>query len=106
MDWGCITPTTTLVLFMPGAEYAEVAARLREGGMPEDLPCVIVSNATTPQQQIRHSNVAKLGAEPKLPAPALLIVGRVAANQINEIAAGYWCEAEQTTASRPPSGFV
>ena len=46
MDWGCVTPATTLVLYMPGAEYAEVAQRLRDGGMTDDLPCVIVSGAT------------------------------------------------------------
>src|SRR5271170_3433190 len=43
MDWGAVTPTTTLVLYMPGAEYAEVSARLRDGGLPADLPCAIVS---------------------------------------------------------------
>ena len=72
---------------MPGADYAEVARRLRAAGQPEDLPCVIVSNATTAQQQIRRTTVAGLAAEGKLPAPALLIVGRVAAHQIQEIAA-------------------
>src|SRR5271168_2332620 len=39
MDWGAVTSTTTLVLYMPGAEYAEVSARLRDGGLPADLPC-------------------------------------------------------------------
>src|ERR1700761_1040129 len=46
MDWAAITSTTTLALYMPGRDYAEVARRLRQGGLPEDLPCVIVSNAT------------------------------------------------------------
>ncbi|MGC1415258.1 MAG: uroporphyrinogen-III C-methyltransferase, partial [Candidatus Acidiferrum sp.] len=28
MDWGCLTPATTLVLYMPGPDYGEVARRL------------------------------------------------------------------------------
>jgi siroheme synthase len=92
LDWAAISISTTLVLYMPGADYADVARRLRAAGQPEDLPCVIVSNATTPQQQIRWTTVGNLAGEAKLPAPALLIVGRVATHQIQEItaAAKHW----------------
>jgi len=31
MDWGCVTSTTTLVLYMPGADYVEVSERLLAG---------------------------------------------------------------------------
>ncbi len=75
---------------MPGADYAEVSRRLIEAGQPENLPCVIVSNATTPQQQIRWTTVSGLASEAKLPAPALLIVGRVASHEIQEIAETHW----------------
>lgn len=85
MDWGVITSTTTLVLYMPGPDYAEVAHRLREGGLPDDLPCVVVSNASGASQQIRWTSVAQLAHEEKLPAPALMIVGRVASRKIQEI---------------------
>jgi uroporphyrin-III C-methyltransferase len=90
MDWGVVTSATTLVLYMPGAEYAEVAQRLREAAMPEDLPCVIVSQATGSQQQVRWTTVAGLSCEERLPAPALLIVGRVAAQRVSEISTSYW----------------
>ena len=90
LNWAAISSSTTLVLYMPGADYAEVARRLREAGQPDDLPCVIVSNATGPQQQIRWTTVARLADEAKLPAPALLIVGRVATHEIKEIAATAW----------------
>lgn len=90
MDLGCVTSTTTLVLYMPGADYAEVSERLLEGGLPADLPCVIVSRATGSQQQVRWSNVARLGSQEKLPAPALLIVGRVASHDVAEISASFW----------------
>jgi len=92
LDWAAISNSTTLILYMPAADYAEVARRLRVAGQPEDLPCVIVSNATTPKQQIRWTTVGDLAGEAKLPAPALLIVGRVATHQIQEItaAAKHW----------------
>lgn len=89
-DWGAITSTTTLVLYMPGPDYAEVAHRLRDGGLPDDLPCVIVSNATAAEQQIRWTSLAKLASEEKLPAPALMIVGRVASQRVQEIGKAFW----------------
>jgi uroporphyrin-III C-methyltransferase len=90
MDFGAITSTTTLALYMPGPDYAEVAHRLREGGLPDDLPCVIVSNATGAEQQIRWTSVARLAHEEKLPAPALMIVGRVASQKIQEVSKAFW----------------
>lgn len=90
MDWGCVTSTTTLVLYMPGADYVEVSERLLGGGLPADLPCVIVSQASGSEQQVRWSSVAQLASEEKLPAPALLIVGRVASHDVAEISASFW----------------
>jgi uroporphyrin-III C-methyltransferase len=90
MDWGCVTSTTTLVLYMPGANYAEVSERLLGGGLPADLPCVIVSQATGAQQQVRWSSIARLASEERLPAPALLIVGRVASHDVEELSAKFW----------------
>jgi siroheme synthase len=63
---------------------------LREGGLPDDLPCVIVSNATGAEQQIRWTTVARLAHEEKLPAPALMIVGRVASRKVREISKSLW----------------
>ena len=100
MDWGCITSTTTLVLYMPGPDYTEVAARLRDGGLPEDLPCVIVSGASGPQQKIHWSTVGLLASEEKLPAPALMIVGRVAAQDVEEIRQSFWGRDREERAPR------
>jgi siroheme synthase len=51
---------------------------------------VIVSQATGSQEQVRWSNVARLASEEKLPAPALLIVGRVASHEVAELSAQFW----------------
>jgi uroporphyrin-III C-methyltransferase len=90
MDWGSVTSTTTLVLYMPGADYEEVSERLLGRGLPADLPCVIVSQASGSQQQVRWSSVAGLASEERLPAPALLIVGRVASHDVAELSATFW----------------
>jgi uroporphyrin-III C-methyltransferase len=99
MNWAAVTSATTLVLYMPGADYAEVAHRMHDAGLANDLPCVIVSNATTARQQIHRTTVAGLAHQEKLPAPALLIVGRVAAPHVREIAETYW---QETPLSRSP----
>jgi uroporphyrin-III C-methyltransferase len=103
MDWGRLTPATTLVLYMPGPDYAEVARRLADAGLPGDLPCVIVSGASGSQQQVRWSSVGALSTEEKLPAPALMIVGRVASRQIREIGAAFWRGDGSEPASRTVS---
>jgi uroporphyrin-III C-methyltransferase len=103
MDWGCLTSRTTLVLYMPGADYVEVADRLREGGLPADLPCVIVSAASSPQQKVRWSNIARLASEEKLPAPALLIVGRVATRDAVQTGETFWSRERRDRVSQPVS---
>ena len=101
MDWGCLTPATTLVLYMPGPDYAEVSRRLAGAGLPDDLPCVIVSGASGSQQQVRWSSVGALSVEEKLPAPALMIVGRVASRQVREIGEAFWNgERDEPSAQR------
>jgi uroporphyrin-III C-methyltransferase / precorrin-2 dehydrogenase / sirohydrochlorin ferrochelatase len=103
LKWNQLTADTTLVLYMPGPDYAEVAERLQNSGLPADLPCVIVSRATQAQQQVRWSTVGSLAAEEKLPAPALFIVGRVASHQIAEISKSFWTPHELETARQAES---
>jgi uroporphyrin-III C-methyltransferase len=67
----------TLVIYMPGQNYSEVAARLRAAGMAGETPCAVISRATTPEQRTHHSTIAELHGSPKLAAPTLLVVGEV-----------------------------
>jgi uroporphyrin-III C-methyltransferase len=94
MDFGAISSTSTLVLYMPGPDYSEVSHRLREGGLPDDLPCVIVSSATGRDQRLRWTTLARLGHEEKLPAPALMIIGRVASQRVQQITSSFWSGEE------------
>jgi len=101
LNWSAVTAATTLVLYMPGPDYAEVSVRLQDAGLPPELPCVIVSNATSAQQQFRWTSIAKLAGEEKLPAPALLIVGRVATRKFREISVTFW---RDDSTSAPAAG--
>lgn len=82
VDWGILTPETTLVIYMPGRDYGEISRRLKEAGLPADLPCVIFSSVSTPEQEARWTSVGRLGREEALPAPAILIVGRLAVSHL------------------------
>lgn len=78
----------TIAIYMPGHDYRRVCQSLEEAGLPPETPCVIVSCASLRGQQICWTDLAHLGMEAPLPAPALLIVGAVARS-----AAGRWEES-------------
>jgi len=85
LGWGEVTADTTLAIYMPGADYAEVAAHLLDAGLDVDTPCAVISQATRAEQQIRWSSIGALFEERRLPAPAILIVGRVATQDVRAI---------------------
>jgi uroporphyrin-III C-methyltransferase len=78
LNWAAVTPETTIAIYMPGTHYGEVAERLVENGLSPETPCVVVSQATRAEQQVRWTNIAALRNEAQLPAPSILLVGRVA----------------------------
>jgi uroporphyrin-III C-methyltransferase len=78
LNWAAVTPETTIAIYMPGTRYGEVADRLVENGLSPETPCVVVSQATRAEQQVRWTNIAALRNEAQLPAPSILLVGRVA----------------------------
>jgi len=84
VNWAAVTPETTIAIYMPGTHYGEVADRLVENGLSPETPCVVVSQATRAEQQVRWTNVAALGSEAQLPAPSILLVGRVATQSVTE----------------------
>jgi siroheme synthase len=65
----------TRVVYMPGRDLHLLAREWLQQGLPPEFPCVVVSCAAQPGQQIRRTTLAALGdAEPTL-APSLLIAG-------------------------------
>jgi uroporphyrin-III C-methyltransferase len=71
----------TLVIYMPGQNYAEIASRLKHAGVSAETPCAIISRATTTNQRTHKTTVGALHAAahsaPRLAAPTLLVVGEV-----------------------------
>jgi uroporphyrin-III C-methyltransferase len=68
---------STLVIYMPGSNYAEISSRLTATGFAQETPCAIISRATTHEQQIHRTTVSNLPAAPRLASPTLLVVGEV-----------------------------
>ena len=77
-NWSALAGSgATLVIYMPGQNYADLAVRLKGAGLAGNLPCAIISRATTPQQRTHRSTIADLPNSPRLASPTLLVVGEV-----------------------------
>jgi uroporphyrin-III C-methyltransferase len=74
-----LSPDTTVVVYMPGPDYSEVSRWLLDANLVPDTPVQLVSKASQPDQFTQTTTIAALANLPLLPAPALLIVGRVVA---------------------------
>jgi uroporphyrin-III C-methyltransferase len=77
-NWSALAASgATLVIYMPGRNYSQVAAKLKAAGLDGETPAAIISQATTPKQQVWVTTVANLHRAPQLATPTLLIVGEV-----------------------------
>lgn len=76
---------TTLAIYMPGSDYAALARDLQSAGFRGETPCLVVSGAATHSEQVRRTTIARLGAQPPLPAPALVLVGDALAGDIKAV---------------------
>jgi len=85
-----IAPDTTVVIYMPGPDYAEVSHWLLDSGLVPETPCLVISKATQSGQSTQATTIAALQSVAPLPAPALLIVGRVAAHSAAFTSAEDW----------------
>ena len=60
---------------MPGGHEGDLSRQLIDAGLPGDTPCVVVAKATRPGEQVIETTLEALPGVPKLPAPALLLIG-------------------------------
>jgi uroporphyrin-III C-methyltransferase len=72
---GAFPDESTLVIYMPGRDFAALAVSLIDSGIAPATPCVAVSKATTPEQQITATTVEHLANAEVGPAPVLLLIG-------------------------------
>ena len=68
---------STIVIYMPGDHYREIAGKLWHAGLLPQTPCAVISRATTPEENVYLTTLRDLSNAPHLPAPTLLIVGDV-----------------------------
>jgi len=85
-----ITSETTIVVYMPGADYSGVSRWLLKSGIVPETPCVVISKASQREQSACATRLSKLASFPALPAPALLIVGRVVSQSSDAAATVSW----------------
>jgi uroporphyrin-III C-methyltransferase len=77
-DWSKFASSdATIVIYMPGKDYPQVANRLVSAGFARGTPCAIISRATSKHQQVHRTTIADLPHAPRLAAPTLLVVGEV-----------------------------
>lgn len=77
-DWSnFVASGATLVIYMPGQNYAYIAKRLTAAGLAGNTPCAIISRATTKYQRTHRTTVVELHRAPQLVAPTVLVVGEV-----------------------------
>ena len=78
-DWNRLAASgATLVIYMPGTNYAEIGEKLIAAGVKGETPCAIISRATTRNQRMHRTIVSGLRQAPSLATPTLLVVGEVA----------------------------
>ena len=77
-DWSkFVASGATLVIYMPGQNYSDIAKRLKAAGLAGETPCAVISRATTRHQRTHRTTVLDLHRSPQLAAPTLLVVGEV-----------------------------
>ena len=69
----------TLVIYMPGRDYQRLGRALRDAGISDETPCLIVSQASSRVESIYRTDLASLADVPVPATPALVVVGAVAA---------------------------
>jgi uroporphyrin-III C-methyltransferase len=75
-DWkGLVRDDATLVVYLPGNRFASLREELLTAGLDPSIPAVIVSRATTPQQQQRLAPLGALHGLPPMESPAVLLIG-------------------------------
>src|SRR3954451_24461814 len=61
MQWKrLICSGTTLAIYMPGSDYAELSHNLLDAGLQQHTPCAIISNAGRPNQSVLWTNLGSI----------------------------------------------
>ena len=82
LNWNALADLGTTLVVLMGARRAEkIRTRLLEAGMSGTTPVAIVTEATTPRQQVRYLELDELGIEP-VANPSVIVIGAVAGSPV------------------------
>ncbi len=73
---GAFPDESTLVIYMPGRDFATLSTSLITSGIAPQTPCVAVSKATTPDELATITTVGQIGSAEIGPAPVILLIGK------------------------------
>jgi uroporphyrin-III C-methyltransferase len=73
-----VSQDCTLAIYMPAGQYRAIRNDLIAAGLAVDTPCLVVANASRPNQELLWTDVAALGSVIVPQSPALIIIGSVA----------------------------
>jgi len=90
---------TTLAVYMPGQNVAARVEELVRGGLAPDTPCAVISCATRREQKVARMTLGEVALAPTLGAPALLVIGAVAAERA--MAAPDWAVEKIAAKAKP-----
>jgi uroporphyrin-III C-methyltransferase len=68
-----IGPDATLVLYMPGRDYAAIALELAANGWPPETHCILASALGSPSERMKQCLLRDLAAIPALPSPVIML---------------------------------
>ena len=72
---GAFPKDATLVVYMPGRRFRLLAEELIASGIDAQTPCVAVSKASTPDEQVHRTTLSGLEDDAIGPAPVLMLIG-------------------------------
>lgn len=72
---GAFPDDATLVIYMPGRKFRALADDLIASGIDATTPCVAISKATAPDEQVLTSTLARIEDDDVGPAPVILLIG-------------------------------
>jgi uroporphyrin-III C-methyltransferase len=72
---GAFPEDATLVIYMPGRKFRALADDLIASGIDAATPCVAISKATAPDEQVYTTTLAEVEDERVGPAPVILLIG-------------------------------
>lgn len=82
IDWRALAESHGTIVVMMGLGNAKsISEGLLEGGMDADTPAAIITNGSTPEQQVELTTVSKLKdtiEDKKMEPPGIMVIGSVA----------------------------